>query len=239
MPSNYNGKGKVVFNIVPDAKGIFLKRINRFLGEVIINGERELAHIHDPGRLEELLYKNNRVLLKKYNKEGRKTQWEIISAYYKKKWVFINSKFHRIISENILRDEEISPFGNIEEIKPEVYAGKSRIDYLLKDARGNIWVEVKGCTLEREGIALFPDAPTERGRRHIEELKNLVLKGDRASLLILIFHPEVKCFAPNKERDPKFANSYFEAINYGVEVHPAILEYNAKSVIFKGYTNLC
>ncbi len=239
MPSNNYGESKVIFTLPYDSKGIFLERPNRFLGKVLINDKEELVHIHDPGRLSELLYKGNEVLLKKYNKEKRKTKWELIGAKYKGNWIFTNSKFHRIISQRILEDPAISPFGRVDEIKAEVKIGKSRIDYLLIKNKKRIWVEVKGCTLEENNIALFPDAPTIRGRRHVEELKNMIYKGDDASLLILVFHPHVKCFAPNEKKDEKFAESYWNAINNGLRVYPSLLQYDGRNIIFKGYTSLC
>ena len=235
---NY-GEGKIILTMPYDSKGIFLKRPNRFLGKVLINGKEELVHIHDPGRLSELLYEGNEVLLKEYNSKKRKTKWELIGAKYKGNWIFTNSKFHRVISERILKDTEISPFGKVDEIRAEVRVGKSRIDYLLTKNGKRIWVEVKGCTLEENDIALFPDAPTERGRKHVEELKKLIEKGDNSALLILVFHPYVKCFAPNEKRDEKFAESYWNAINKGLKVHPALLQYDGKNIIFKGYTSLC
>jgi len=239
MPSDNHGKGKVIFTIPYDSKAIFLDRPNRFLGKVLIDGKEELVHIHDPGRLSELLYHGNEVLLKKYCNEKRKTKWELLGAKYKGNWIFTNSKFHRIISERILKDPQISPFGKVEDIKAEVKTGNSRIDYLLMKNGKRIWVEVKGCTLEENNIALFPDAPTARGRRHVEELKKLIEEGDRAALLILIFHTNIKCFAPNEKRDKKFAETYLDAINRGLEVHPLLLQYDGKNIIFKGYTSLC
>lgn len=239
MPSNNYGKGKVILTLPYDSTGIFLERPNRFLGKVLINDKEEFVHIHDPGRLSELLYKGNEVLLKRYDNKKRKTKWEIIGAKYKGNWIFTNSKFHRIISERILRDPEISPFGRVDEIRAEVRIGNSRIDYLLIKNKKRVWVEVKGCTLEEDDIALFPDAPTMRGKRHVEELKKMIDCGDDASLLILIFHPNVKCFAPNEKRDKKFAESYWNAIDKGLKVYPSILQYDGKNIIFKGYTSLC
>ncbi len=239
MSSNYNGEGKVILEIPYDAKGIFIKRLNRFLGEVEIQGEKCLVHIHDPGRLEELLFQGNDVLLKKYDKSGRKTKWELVGAKYKSKWIFTNSKFHRVISEILLRDEKISPFGKIDSIKPEIKIGESRLDYLIiKDGRA-IWVEVKGCTLEKDGIAFFPDAPTERGRRHVEELHKIIRMGERGALLILIFHPQVKCFYPNTKTDANFSRAFFDALKDGLEVYPVLLEYTGKEIVFRGYSKLC
>jgi len=239
MSSHNNGKSKIIFEIQGDAEGTFIERINRFLAQVKIGNSIHYAHIHDPGRLSELLYKGNRIMLKRYPHKGRKTEWEVIAARYKDRWIFTNSKFHRALSERILRDENISPLGKIEELKAEVKIGNSRIDYLLIKNGKRIWVEVKGCTLEKDGVALFPDAPTERGRRHIEELHTLIKKGDYASLLILVFHKNVRCFSPNRQMDERFAEAYDEARKDGLLVYPVKLEYDGKHISFLGLIPLC
>ena len=239
MSSNFNGENKVILNIAPDGEGIFLERINRFLGKVKYDGKEVLVHIHDPGRLEELLYRENLVLLKKSKKASRKTKWDILAARYENKWILINSRFHRQISENIIGEENISPFGKLELIKPEVKVGDSRIDFLLLKNGKRIWVEVKGCTLKDGNYALFPDAPTKRGKRHIEELEKLIKNGDDAALLILVFHKDVECFKLNEDRDKEFAIEYFKALNNRLKVYPAVLEYDGKNVIFRGYIPSC
>lgn len=195
MPGNNNGENKIVFEISYDSLGKFITRNNRFLGEVLIDGKKTYGHIHDPGRLEELLKKGNDILLKRYDKKNRKTEWEVIAARYGKNWIFINSKFHSSITRKILENSEIN-------------VGGSRLDFLLMRKNEKIWVEVKGCTLMIDHIALFPDAPTERGRRHVEKLIKLRKEGNRSVLIFLVFH-NAKCFSPNKERDEKFANIFY------------------------------
>ncbi len=239
MPSHNNGKGKVILEIQGDAEGIFLERVNRFLARVKIGEREEYAHVHDPGRLKELLYPGNSVILKKYPKKGRRTEWEIIAARYKGGWIFTNSKFHRVISERILKDIEISPLGKLEELRAEVRIGKSRIDYMAIRNGEKIWIEVKGCTLERNNVALFPDAPTERGRRHVEELHKIIKDGGKAALMILVFHADVKCFSPNREMDKEFSEAYRDAIGEGLEVYPIVLDYDGRRIRFLGYLPLC
>ena len=239
MPCDNHGKGKVILRIKGDAEGSFVERKNRFLAEVKIGNAVHFAHIHDPGRLKELLYPGNAVLLKRYSKEKRKTEWEIIAAKYHGRWVLTNSKFHRPISERIIMDKDISPFGDVDEIKAEVKIGKSRIDYLLLKNGKRIWVEVKGCTLKKGGVALFPDAPTERGRRHVEELHRLLKSGDLAALMILIFHEDAKCFSPNRKMDEKFAKAYDTARRDGLKIYPIKLNYDGRKITFQGLIHLC
>ncbi len=238
MPGNNNGKDKVILKVPADAEGIFIRRPNRFIAEVSLEGEKVEAHVHDSGRLGELLFPGNRVLLKEYDNPGRRTRWEVIASRYHDSWIFTNSKFHREVSERILKDPEISPFPVQGEIRAEVKSGKSRIDFLV-ESNPPVWVEVKGCTLEIDGVATFPDAPTTRGRRHVEELMSLMSRGDRAALLFLIFHRDVRCFSPNTQRDPDFSQTFYRALDEGLEVYPAVLSYDGESIRFHRYIPVC
>jgi len=138
-----------------------------------------------------------------------------------------------------LKDIEISPLGKLEELRAEVRIGKSRIDYMAIRNGEKIWIEVKGCTLERNNVALFPDAPTERGRRHVEELHKIIKDGGKAALMILVFHADVKCFSPNREMDKEFSEAYRDAIGEGLEVYPIVLDYDGRRIRFLGYLPLC
>ncbi len=238
MPSDNNGKNKVILEIQGDSIAIFVRRLNRFLGSVRLEEQIVEAHIHDPGRLEELLFPGNLVLLKRYSSAKRKTSWEIIAARLHNTWIFLNSKFHRPISERILKDEKISPFGKVDDLIPEVKVGNSRLDFLLLKGDERIWVEVKGCTLVHRSEALFPDAPTSRGRRHVEELIKLRKGGDRAALIFLVF-PRASCFSPNIATDPEFAELFSEAIDVGVEVYPLLLGYDGSQIFYQAPIPIC
>ena len=213
-----------LIDIVHDAEGIFLQRKNRFLGMVKIEKE-EQVHIHDPGRLKELLYAGNTVLLKKASGKSRKTAWDLIAAKHEENWILVHSGYHRALSQIIL--ESLYPEA---QIKPEVKLGHSRIDFIVQRKSDSIAVEVKGCTLSEHGVALFPDAPTTRGRRHVRELINYVESGHKALLLILIFRPDSKCFLPNSATDPEFAKVFWNAVEKGVEILPIVLSYDGKRV---------
>ena len=228
-----------------DAEGIFKDRPNRFLCIVDLpdkyGGPGQAVHVHDPGRLTELLYPGNRVMLKRADRPGRKTAWTLMAALYEGQWILVNSGLHRKISYAILSDPAISPLGAARRIDPEVMFGKSRLDYRILAASGStVWVEVKGCTLARDGVALFPDAPTSRGTRHVRELVEISAQGDRAALLILIFQHNVRCFAPNSETDPEFAAAFHEAVADGVKAYPVLCSCSADGTIFyNGRTVLC
>ncbi len=170
-----------------DIEGIFIRRINKFLGEVKIGNRKELIHIHDPGRIEHLK-KGAKVLLKREENPKRKTKYDLIAVGNEK--IFTNSRYHNSIAEVLLKER----FQNIER---EVKINDSRIDFLVD----GVPLEVKGCTLMKNKIALFPDAPTKRGLRHLKE----IIK-QRGYLMFLIFR-NANCFAPNP-LDEKFYTTF-------------------------------
>jgi len=195
--------------------------------------------VHDPGRLKELLYPGNRVLVKRAAGKHRRTKWDLIAARYDDEWILVHSGYHRGISEWVIRNEN-SPFHDIVDLRPEVTVGHSRLDFILTDNRGTeIGVEVKGCTLAVDGVALFPDAPTKRGRRHLEVLMDMKADGKNAALMILIFRSDAKCFRPNEITDPKFAETFLRAMRNGVDVFPMVFRYDGKRVDYMGEIPVC
>lgn len=225
---------KFIYNIPTDEEATFLERPNRFIAKAIRdNGEEIICHVHDSGRLPELLYNGNRIKIRKAANPERKTAWDVISAKGGDEDVLINSAFHRYISEKLLKDFEISPFGFIDELKAEVKYGKSRIDYkLLKDGK-EIWVEIKGVSLSINREAQFPDAPSERAQKHLTELMELVEKGHRAAVVLLVLRDSYG-FRPKFETDPKFNDLFYLAMEKGVEIYPIQLEYKDNNINFLG-----
>ena len=225
-----------------DSRGVFKTRKNRFLGEVEIfeTSSVEEVHIRDPGRLEEILYPGNEVLLKKAQNENRKTNWTLLAGKVKGQWVFVNSGYHKSIAEKILDEPEINPFKELLGYEAEKKLGDSRIDFLLKKEDEKIWLEVKGCTLAKDGRALFPDAPTKRGRRHVEELIEVVKEENTTGALIfLVFRADASCFEPHEEQDPEFAKIFEKGREIGLEIHPVKLSYDGSVVKYRGEIPLC
>ncbi len=226
---------KKVYEIKCDQQGIFLERPNRFIAEVKLdNGSLETVHVHDSGRIKELLFEGNRVNIKSASNPNRKTKWDMISALSDDgEEILINSAHHRYISENIIRDPEISPFGEVDSVRAEVKYGNSRIDYLLTKNGENIWVEVKGVSLSVDRVAMFPDAPSTRAQRHLKELMEILEKGDRAAVLLLIFR-DSEYFRPKWETDPVFSKLFYEARERGVEIYPVQLELKDGNINYRG-----
>ena len=224
-----------LFKIRTDAVAKFKKRLNKYLAIVDIiepfYKKDVLIHIHDPGRLSEILFHENLILLKYEKKPTRKTEWDAIAGYVNKRWVLIHSNYHRKISEAILKSN-ILPFSkDILDIKPEPKIGNSRLDFLLI-TRDNqqIWIEVKGCTLAKNNIAIFPDAPTSRGLKHLKTLIKLKQEHD-AKLIILIFNPDVEFFMPNIDTDPEFSKVFYKCLQI-IDIYPLVLEFSRDGIIF-------
>jgi len=200
-------------------EGIFLKRLNRFLGNVKIKNKLYLVHIPNPGRMNEILVPGVKVYLQYTDKNFRKTQYDLIGIEINNVQISIDSNLpNRIFIEGI-NTKKIRNFGEIVEYKKEIQVQDSRIDFLLKNRYNEIFVEVKSCTLVEDMIAKFPDAPTKRGVRHLNTLNNLVKKGYRGAIVFIIQREDTKIFMPNDETDPDFGNKLREVVENGVEIY--------------------
>jgi sugar fermentation stimulation protein A len=206
-----------IFEIPNLMKGIFISRPNRFIGEIKYRGKIETAHIHDPGRLKELLIRGAEVL---FTCSQGKLKYYIKAVKKDDDWVLIDSGLHSKIAMKVFNF--LPEFVNVKEIKKEVPFGRSRIDFTLD----GVPLEVKGCSLVRDGLALFPDAPTERGTRHVEEITK-----HNGIILILILRKARK-FAPNKETDPKFSEKLSEARSKGIKIIPVQISFDGKTIYY-------
>ncbi|HOP26647.1 MAG TPA: DNA/RNA nuclease SfsA [Candidatus Sabulitectum sp.] len=219
---------------IPDAiEAVFMERPNRFLliaGDGM--GSRFAVHVPDPGRLRELLYPGNRLLVIPSPGEGRKTKWTLAAARLGSSWVLVNTTFHREIASRFLLGGH-SPLGRISALRAEVKSpsGGSRFDFLVND---RLWLEVKGCTLLKNGVAMFPDAPTLRGRKHVNELMEIASGGSPAGVLFLVFVNGAEYFTANSETDPGFAEALRTAVSAGVSVWCAEMSFDGKRVFLEG-----
>lgn len=193
-------------------KGTFMDRPNRFIANVLINGKNEVCHVKNTGRCKELLIKGVTVYLTKSNNPNRKTAYDLIAVQKGDRLINMDSQ---IVNPTVI---EYLPrmFSDIKIIKPECKYGNSRFDVYLETINDKIFIECKGVTLENDGVVLFPDAPTERGTKHIKELIKAVSEGYKAYLILLVQMDNVKYFTPNVETDINFANALKEAKEKGV-----------------------
>lgn len=200
--------------------GTFRERPNRFTVKFDQGKKTELAHLRDPGRLTELLQPNVKLLLRPaQNAANRKTKYDVLAVLHEDRWVLINSGFHSDIAQELIESGVINEFKGYSIEKREYTYRKSRLDFLLSNGEDEkLLLEVKGCTLVEEGLAKFPDAPTLRGKRHVEELIKAKKEGFNSVVLFLIMRDDATGFSPNREMDPDFSNTLKLAQEIGVKI---------------------
>ncbi|MBE6959677.1 MAG: DNA/RNA nuclease SfsA [Ruminococcaceae bacterium] len=199
-------------NMVP---GIFRSRPNRFIAYIEIDGTEEVCHVKNTGRCRELLTPGTVVWCQKSSNPNRKTQYDLIAVRKGDRLINMDSQAPNIVAGQWLRDGGL---GYIEDLQAETVHGDSRFDFsFTKDGR-RCFLEVKGVTLENDGVCAFPDAPTERGAKHLRGLTAAVREGYGAYVLFVIQMPDVKYLHPNDSTDPAFGTALREAVVNGVTV---------------------
>lgn len=197
-------------------KGRFKERPNRFIAYIDIDGKREMVHVKNTGRCRELLRPGAAVYVQRSDNPGRKTAWDLIAVKKDGRIVNMDSQApNKLVKEWL---EEGHLFKNITRIKPEYTYGSSRLDLYVEADGKKIFIEVKGVTLEEEGMARFPDAPSERAVRHVEELKAAVEDGYEAYVFFVVQMKGVRYLTPNMDTHPVFGRALADAADAGVHV---------------------
>lgn len=209
----------------------FLRRVNRFTAFVELNGREEMVHVKNTGRCKELLIEGARVFLEEADKEGRKTKYSLIAVYKGDILVNMDSQVPNQMAAETLAEGKIEEIGEVDFLKREVNYENSRFDLFYQKGEKKGFIEVKGVTLEENGIAKFPDAPTERGAKHLRELIKAKEEGYEAAALFVIQMKGVQEFRPNEERDKNFTAALKEAAKAGVK----ILAYDCRVQVGKVY----
>lgn len=199
-------------NIVP---GIFRARPNRFIAYVEIDGQTEIVHVKNTGRCRELLPPGAKVWCQYCDNPDRKTKYDLICVQKGSRLINMDSQAPNIAAGQWLR---AGGFGAVSQVHAEVKHGNSRFDFSFQKGGKQYFLEVKGVTLENDGICAFPDAPTQRGTKHLKELTQLAQEGCGAAVLFVIQMENVECLRPNDTTDPMFAAALREAAAAGVEV---------------------
>ena len=194
-------------------KGTFLDRPNRFIAHVELDGKRETVHVKNTGRCRELLLPGAEIWLTAPGTEGRKTKYDLVTVR-KENGLLVNidSQAPNAVVKEWLEKQKYDA------VVPEYTYGDSRIDFYMERGAERTLMEVKGCTLEREGIGYFPDAPTDRGVKHLRELAKAVKDGYRAALAFAIQMDGIKEVRPNIQTHPEFGTAMQEARDAGVEI---------------------
>ena len=199
-------------------KGIFKNRPNRFIAEVEVDGSLEIAHVPNTGRCRELLVEDAVVWLKPSDNPNRKTKFSLHFVENKGVLVSLYSQQANSIVYDAITNGKIKELAGYNHHQREKTVDNSRIDIYLANEKEECYVEVKGVTLIVDDEARFPDAPTERGAKHLKELIRLKKDGNRCAVFFLIQHPIGKFFRPNWENDPVFSQTLNDAYDAGVEI---------------------
>ena len=193
--------------------GQFCNRTNRFVAEVMINGKQETVHVKNTGRCKELLLPGTEVVLEISDNPSRKTKYDLICVYKENLgWVNIDSQApNKVVKEWLAKQD-------YDMIRPEYSIGNSRIDFYMEKDGQKYLMEVKGCTLEIDGIGYFPDAPTERGVKHLRELQKAAQEGYQCYVVFVIQMEGIYEVRPNVKTHPEFGVALEEARQAGVHV---------------------
>lgn len=197
-------------------KGFFLQRPNRFIAYVDLNGRKETVHVKNTGRCAELLVPGAAVYVQESENPERKTKWDLIAVKKGSRLINMDSQApNQVVKEWI---EQSGYFGNTPLIRPETTYGNSRFDLYVESEKRKIFIEVKGVTLEEEGVCRFPDAPSDRAVKHLEELIKAKKEGYEAYVFFVIQMKNVRYFTPNTDTHPAFAQALRSAAEAGVQI---------------------
>ena len=212
-------------------RAVFLERPNRFIAYVELNGQKETVHVKNTGRCAELLVPGASVYVQRSANPDRKTKWDLIAVEKGSRMINMDSQIpNRVVQEWI---EGGALFENVTQIRPETTWGNSRFDLYVETGKRKIFIEVKGVTLERDGVCLFPDAPSDRAVKHLEELARAVKEGYEAYVFFVIQMRDVKYFTPNRETHPAFADALQKAAAAGVRVLAYDCEVSPDSIVVR------
>jgi sugar fermentation stimulation protein A len=197
-------------------QGKFILRPNRFIAHVEVNGNMEVCHVKNTGRCKELLIPGVTVFVQESNNPNRKTKFSLIGVIKGNRIINMDSQVpNKVVQEWILKG---NLFTDVTLIKPETTYNKSRFDFYVETKDKKAFIEVKGVTLEDQGIVRFPDAPTERGVKHVRELCDCIKDGYEAYIIFVIQMKNVLQFEPNEETHKEFADALKEAKKQGVNI---------------------
>ena len=196
-------------------KGIFLARPNRFVAHIEIDGQVEVCHVKNTGRCRELLPAGAQVWCQKSANPNRKTKYDLIAVQKGDRLINMDSQAPNTAAGEWIRS---GGMGNVEQVRAETVHGDSRFDFSFILDGKQCFLEVKGVTLETDGICAFPDAPTERGVKHLRGLTAAVAEGYKAYVLFVVQMENVRYLHPNDETDPAFGAALREAAAAGVQV---------------------
>ena len=196
-------------------KGRFLARPNRFIAQVELDGREEICHVKNTGRCRELLIPGAEVWCERSDKPTRKTKYDLVAVRKASRLINMDSQAPNAAAREWLEAGGLEPF---DVVRPEQTFGDSRFDFYLERQGRGMYLEVKGVTLEEDGVCRFPDAPTQRGAKHLRELMAVRSQGLDAAVLFVIQMSPVAYMEPNDRTDLAFGRALREAAAAGVQV---------------------
>lgn len=212
-------------------KARFINRPNRFIANIEIDRRNEVCHVKNTGRCRELLTGNAEIFVQEFDNPRRSTRYDLISVYKGERLINMDSQVpNKAFHEWLLKG---NLFRSIKLIRPEYKYKNSRFDFYIEADEKKIFVEVKGVTLEEDGIVMFPDAPTERGVKHLNELMEAVDDGFEAYVVFVVQMEDVLYFTPNMKTHEAFGNTLRLAKNKGVRLLAVDCEVTENSISLK------
>jgi sugar fermentation stimulation protein A len=224
----------MVYKNIKEAK--FISRPNRFIANIEIDGDTKLCHVKNTGRCKELLIPGSRVFVQEVSSKSRKTKYDLISVYKGEILINIDSQAPNKVFYDWMQDSNY--FTDITFIKPESRYKNSRFDFYVETSTRKIFIEIKGVTLEEDGVALFPDAPTERGVRHIKELCESIKNGYEAYIIFIIQMEDVLYFTPNVKTHKAFGDALKNAKKAGVKILALDCKVTENSIIARNFVDV-
>lgn len=197
-------------------EAVFIKRLSRFSARVKLQGEEIVTYVPNSGRMRELLTAGARVFVQLNDLPHRTTKYDLLAVDFDGTIVSIDSRIPNKLFPAILTSGIFPELGTIESYRGEVRLGHSRLDYWVKSCEQEWFIETKSVTLVVDGTARFPDAPTERGTRHLQELAAWVQQGGQAATVFMIQREDAVSFQPNDETDPTFGETLRQVVAQGV-----------------------
>jgi sugar fermentation stimulation protein A len=210
---------KLGSSIIP---ATFAERLNRFTVIAYCDSSRVMCYFPNPGRMKELLKPNAELALNQVSRSSnpaRKTLFEVVAVRAGERWISIDSRVPNELVAEALKNRRLAEFQSYNQIKRENVFNRSRFDFLLESPNESCLLEVKSCTLVVDGVGIFPDAPSARGSKHLQDLAGAKRCGYRACVLFVIQRDDAMSFTPNRQTDPDFYSSLRSAIGEGVEVY--------------------
>lgn len=218
-------------------KAKFLSRPNRFIAHIEIDGRPEICHVKNTGRCRELLIPGADIVVQKANGENRKTKYDLIGVYKETRLINIDSQVPNKVFHEWVKVSNFFP--DLSLIKREYQYNSSRLDFYLETADGRkILTEIKGVTLENNGAVLFPDAPTERGIKHVNHLCHAISEGYEAYLFFIIQMKDVLYFTPNNETHQAFGKALINAQKQGLNIFALDCEVAADSITARDFVEV-